>query len=1264
MEGRKGRSSLEKGTNVPQAVAPDRLCSRSVGSPQAHREIGVGQVGMPSPSPPPQPAMRIRLLAGLFGAPTHSLPICVLSLCLAGPAFAQGGNTALTCETAAAPGVNQPNREAALFIPNNGTIHALVVYIQQAQDTFRDCIDTQLPSTDPGHNLSNQYDTYCAGAPPTGRYQSRTEDQATEWPAFRMVNGVPTQVLPNWANRVIDVPGTAPSAYQVGSLSHFFWEMSRGTFKLEGRVYPDLITVQSSIPQGNMIAPTLEVLQRLRTVPHGLDFHEFDRYDNATGLYTPDADGDGEPDGDGIFDMLIVMPRTGGAIATLGYGLTEDLGGVSVRGGLPDSSPHVSGVYSAGFTFHRQVALAAHEVGHFLFGLGHPCDTDTSPSATGDLTSLMCGPRFRRMSAPDRIRLSWLTPRLVTVPASTSFLTLDPSPTAGDAIRITQNGVPAAGDVLVEARSFNDVWDGISPVADGDVDDQPFLVREGLVVHQIGPTVTTPYAAHARYSSMDNTGVRARRDMDFGAIYNARVAGVEPPHVGYAPGDAFTPLSRFRFDFRGGPLDSRVAITNIVVAPSAVSFTLWDHFLTAEAERAVQTNYTLANHAAGTGYLADRNRARTDDFTFGGTLRLGGTHGRIVAGTPTIALLSRSRLVVASTGAVALWGPNGYTFPVTAEAGARVEAYGALHAEHVAFSAINPADGWSGVFIGPDPAEFRSPTPLPESDLLGVSVTGVRFVPDPEVRYLYPPGGAVMVQNRIARIGAGSLLSGAVFSNGLYVTGSTARVTISGQSSMEDNDGFGVLATAGGRVSLLSETEVRLNDWGGVRLDGYGSRATLDGAAQVVDNVGPGLAASNQAHASVRSPGGATNTSVSDNDGGPTALAGASVDGGQCRPLGGATGPNRFERNYLGFYDARAEGGSTVAARDAFWGPGRTALVLVKDLSSTIDVFPLAPTPTSPSSSSCNISTERTAQPSSLARQVPSSAVRGGTPSATVVALATEARQAAWAGATDVAFATLALATEAIVTEDDREAVFEATAALLADDRPAAVVTALQADAAGTGDVRPWARRALAVAYASGGDPTGADALALSLTTGDAGTAHALFGHALRVRLAVEADSAELAFARLADLEAVVTPLDTAAVETFGTALALVVAAFPDAASAGARTANASAEAAVASKATATGAFVDGVDVWPNPAAGRVSVQVSLNTSAATATASVYDVLGRRVHILHDGPLAAGAHPLTFDAATLAPGLYIVRVAVTPEGGARWTETRRVTVTR
>ena len=90
----------------------------------------------------------------------------------------------------------------------------------------------------------------------------------------------------------------------------------------------------------------------------------------------------------------------------------------------------------------------------------------------------------------------------------------------------------------------------------------------------------------------------------------------------------------------------------------------------------------------------------------------------------------------------------------------------------------------------------------------------------------------------------------------------------------------------------------------------------------------------------------------------------------------------------------------------------------------------------------------------------------------------------------------------------------------------------------------------------------------------------------------------------------------------------------------------------------------DGVDVYPNPTGDRASVRVSVAEPASAATVSVYDALGRRVAVLHDGPLAAGAHGLAFEAGTLPAGVYVVHVRVTPEGGGTWTEVRRVTVAR
>lgn len=79
---------------------------------------------------------------------------------------------------------------------------------------------------------------------------------------------------------------------------------------------------------------------------------------------------------------------------------------------------------------------------------------------------------------------------------------------------------------------------------------------------------------------------------------------------------------------------------------------------------------------------------------------------------------------------------------------------------------------------------------------------------------------------------------------------------------------------------------------------------------------------------------------------------------------------------------------------------------------------------------------------------------------------------------------------------------------------------------------------------------------------------------------------------------------------------------------------------------------------FPNPASRTMSLQLAVPITGEV-TVEVYDVLGRRVAVLHDGPLAAGPHALRFDAAALPSGVYVVR-AVAPAGVV----TRRVTLLR
>ena len=80
---------------------------------------------------------------------------------------------------------------------------------------------------------------------------------------------------------------------------------------------------------------------------------------------------------------------------------------------------------------------------------------------------------------------------------------------------------------------------------------------------------------------------------------------------------------------------------------------------------------------------------------------------------------------------------------------------------------------------------------------------------------------------------------------------------------------------------------------------------------------------------------------------------------------------------------------------------------------------------------------------------------------------------------------------------------------------------------------------------------------------------------------------------------------------------------------------------------------------FPNPASSRATLRVEVR-EAQDVTVEVFDVMGRRVALLHDGPMAAGQpNPVTFATGALAPGAYVVRVR-----GEQFQATRRVTLAR
>lgn len=79
---------------------------------------------------------------------------------------------------------------------------------------------------------------------------------------------------------------------------------------------------------------------------------------------------------------------------------------------------------------------------------------------------------------------------------------------------------------------------------------------------------------------------------------------------------------------------------------------------------------------------------------------------------------------------------------------------------------------------------------------------------------------------------------------------------------------------------------------------------------------------------------------------------------------------------------------------------------------------------------------------------------------------------------------------------------------------------------------------------------------------------------------------------------------------------------------------------------------------YPNPASDRAIVRYALPT-AADVRLEVYDVLGRRVAVLADGPQPAGVYRAELRAATLPSGTYVVRLIA---GGQ--TATQKITILR
>ena len=79
---------------------------------------------------------------------------------------------------------------------------------------------------------------------------------------------------------------------------------------------------------------------------------------------------------------------------------------------------------------------------------------------------------------------------------------------------------------------------------------------------------------------------------------------------------------------------------------------------------------------------------------------------------------------------------------------------------------------------------------------------------------------------------------------------------------------------------------------------------------------------------------------------------------------------------------------------------------------------------------------------------------------------------------------------------------------------------------------------------------------------------------------------------------------------------------------------------------------------YPNPFNPTTTIPFAL-PSSSEVTLAVYDLLGRRVAVLVEGPMAAGRHEVRFEADHFSSGVYLVRM----QSGS-FSEVRRMTLVK
>ncbi len=617
--------------------------------------------------------------------------------------------------------------------------------------------------------------------------------------------------------------------------------------------------------------------------------------------------------------------------------------------------------------------------------------------------------------------------------------------------------------------------------------------------------------------------------------------------------------------------------------------------------------------------------------------------------------------------------------------GGGVTVGGQMSVAGVALSARTVGQGWNGLSV-------------PGGSLALGSGTIIDGVVSSAAVVVSGGGSATLdsAQVRNTSGGAGVLVSGKA------VSGKRSTAHITGESRIYNNaSGPSVRADAGAQVTIDSDDVEIYDNGAGIVATGTGSSVLVLGGF-VHNNDGPGLRASSGAGIDVlRDAGGGVSSfaateqavRVWNNIGGLYATAGglsfgfSGMQGGgvvwtgdyvcvkaPCASIGG----HDFRQNTQPapgggpVYDALATGGSRVTASQNYWD-GRTEeqvlLTSLADESSKIDVSDPLLTPPSVGGGASGRASTRQARVVRDGSAAPAAQRLGtGLVDVAVQALLAEADGLVRGGDSTLAAERITQAYTAVTSDDDRLAVAEAAGRALAAVEPPALV-AWAETAASTPADRPWGRRALAAGLAGHGRTAEALVVAQALVDEDgagedeAALAHRARGLGLVTRASVDAGDAQRAVQALSDLAAV----DPEGAEELALSVAL---AFPDAVVSFGRGAAsvqsgraASGSGDVAGKAGAdTAPRTAELSAAPNPSVGAVRV-VLVVAAEVEARVEVFDALGRRVALLHDGP-ASGAVEASFDGSNVPAGVYVVRAVVRAADGSSSVLARRVVVAR